>query len=130
MKKMIFAVASIATAFTFGSCGSAGWTEDTKKSAKSLCEFGEKMSYDDADATAICDCYIESLVKKFPKAEYTPEQGTAEMEACQKGFESTTDKKLKQQLEESMSTDMSGAEGALEDAVEGAVEDVKEAAKH
>ncbi|MFN0031011.1 MAG: hypothetical protein ACKVOR_02515 [Flavobacteriales bacterium] len=130
MKKMLFA-AAVAVSFTFASCG-GGWNEENKKSLKDTCTMLEKMSYDKADAGKICDCYIENLVKKYPDGDFTPEQNTAEMDACSKGYKTESEKSMEATMQEMNSMPEEGAEGA-EGTMEAAgevVEEKKEAAKH
>ncbi|MFY7861546.1 MAG: hypothetical protein ACOVP5_04905 [Chitinophagales bacterium] len=77
--------------FALSSCG-GGWTEENKTQMKDTCSSLMKIRYDEADATAICSCYIDGLVKKYPNADFTPEQNTAEMDACSGNYKTTFEK--------------------------------------
>lgn len=117
MKKQ-FAVTFIALfgALALSSCG-GGWTEEKKTDMKNTCSGLMKINFDDADAVAICDCYINGLVQKFPKAGFTPDQNQAEMDACSANYKSIFDKKMEAQAAamEAMPKDsLSGTEMAPE----------------
>lgn len=125
MKKTYFTMAIAAIAFVFTSC-SGGWTPESKESSHKICMIGMEMSYPD-DAKAICDCYVNKLVEKFPKADFTPEQNGSTMDECsadaKKKAEEALDKKMNDMMN---SMDETATEAG--EAVEGAVEDVKEIA--
>lgn len=133
MKKMIFAAAAIATAFTFGSCGSAGWTDETKKSLKENCMMSQEIFYEKSEAEGICDCAVKGMVEKFPKADYTVDNQMAAMEECSKDIKSKLEKQMEEQMQESMPSDTSAMSGMMEkaeDMMEKAAGETKEAAKH
>jgi hypothetical protein len=90
-KSIVIAFAALVGIVSLSSCG-GGWTEENKASMKETCAGLMKLSYDEADATAICDCYITSLVEKFPKADFNPEQNQAEMDGCAANYKTTAEK--------------------------------------
>jgi hypothetical protein len=90
-KSIVFAFVAFAGAAILSSCG-GGWTDENKASMKETCSGLMKISYDETDATAICDCYINNLVQKYPKADFNPEQNQAEMDSCSTGYKTTFDK--------------------------------------
>jgi formylglycine-generating enzyme required for sulfatase activity/serine/threonine protein kinase len=71
---------------------SGGWIEENKISMRETCFSLMTLSYDEADATTICDCYIQSLVQKYPKADFNPEQNQAEMDACSANYMTSEEK--------------------------------------
>jgi hypothetical protein len=133
MKKLIFAAAAVVAAFTFTSCGGAGWTDETKKALKENCLMSQEIFYEKSEAEGICDCAVKGLVEKFPKADYSVDQQVAAMEDCSKDIKSKLEKEMDKQLEES-AADTTAMNDIMEEAVEGAVEkvteEVKDAAKH
>jgi len=90
-KSIVFALIALVGVVSLSSCG-GGWTEENKTSMKETCSSLMKISYDEADATAICDCYITGLVEKYPKADFNPDQNMAEMDACSANYKTTYDK--------------------------------------
>lgn len=90
-KSIVIAFAALVGIVSLSSCG-GGWTEENKASMKDTCSSLMTLSYDEADATAICDCYITKLVEKYPKADFTPEQNQAEMDSCSVGYKTASEK--------------------------------------
>jgi len=106
MKKLILATAALLVAFAFSSC-SGSWNDESKKSMKDNCNSLEKLVYDEADAKALCDCYVDNLVKKYPNVDYTQEQVTEEMDACAKNYKTTAEKKSEMEMQD-MNEGMAG----------------------
>jgi hypothetical protein len=133
MKKLIFAAAAVVAAFTFTSCGGAGWTDETKKALKENCMMSQEIFYEKSEAEGICDCAVKGLVEKFPKADYSVDQQVAAMENCSKDIKSKLEKEMDKQLEES-AADTTAMNEMMEETAEGAMdkvtEEVKDAAKH
>jgi hypothetical protein len=131
MKKIFFAVVAVAFTVAFTSCG-GGWTPETKESSHKICMIGMEISYPD-DAKSICDCYVNKLVEKYPKADFTPEQNTAIMDECsadaKKKADEAFDKKMDEMMNSAEETMTEGTETAGE-AAAGAVEEVKKEAGH
>jgi len=117
-KSIVIAFAALVGIVSLSSCG-GGWTEDNKTSMKETCSSLMKLSYEETDAVAICDCYINNLVEKYPKADFNPDQNMAEMDACSANYQSTYEKQLA--AEEAAQTETSEGEGAEGAATEGNV---------
>lgn len=126
MKKFFFGIAVSALTLSLASCG-GGWNEESKASANKICKMGMEISYPD-DAAAICDCYVNKLVEKFPKADQTPEQSSALMDECSADAKKKADEKFQQEMD-AMINSMDTTGTAVGDAVEGAIEEVKEGAE-
>jgi len=90
-KSIVIAFVALVGIVSLSSCG-GGWTEENKASMKETCSSLMTLSYDEADATAICDCYINNLVEKYPKADFNPEQNQAEMDACSANYKTASEK--------------------------------------
>jgi len=98
MKKVIVCCfVALVGVFSLSSCGGGGYTEESKASMKETCSGLMKISYTDADASTICDCYINKLVEKYPKAEFTPEQNTACMDECSAGYKTKMEAEMEAQ---------------------------------
>ena len=54
------------------------------------------------DAKSICDCYIDKLVAKYPKADFTPEQNSAIMDECSADAKKKAEEEANRKLEESL----------------------------
>ena len=118
-KQIVVSLMALVGIFALSSCG-GGWTEENKVSMKNTCSTLMKISYDEADATAICTCYIDNLVKKYPKADFTPEQNTAEMDSCSSQYKSTFDKQMEAEAA------AAAAQDTTMNDMEEMIEDVKE----
>lgn len=105
-KSIVIAFAALVGIVSLSSCG-GGWTEDNKTSMKETCSSLMKLSYDEADAVAICDCYISNLVEKYPKADFNPDQNMAEMDACSSEYKTAYEK----QTEAEAAAQTEGGEG-------------------
>ncbi len=88
---------------------SGGWTEENKVSMTETCTALMSLSYDEADGMAICDCYMQSLVRKYPKADFTPEQNQAEMDACSANYMTSAEKQEYYLGEEELPVEEEGA---------------------
>jgi len=114
-KKITLSAVALATVVSLSSCG-GGWSEETKKSSKEFCTTMMEISYPD-DAATICECYIEKLVAKYPKADFTPEQNTAIMDECSEPAKKKAEEEANRKLQESIdamnaSIDSMSTEGA------------------
>lgn len=111
MKKVLFVVASVVLTLSFASCG-GGWTPESKKEAAESCTSMMEIVYPD-DAKSICDCYVNKLAEKYPKADQTPDQSTVIMDECsadaKKKSEEAFDKKMDEMMKD-METDTVPAE--------------------
>ncbi len=123
MKKFFFAIVAIALTVSFTSCG-GGWTPENKKSMNETCSSMMEMAYPE-DAKTICDCYVNKLVEKFPKANQTPDESSKLMDECsadaKKKAEEAFDRKMNEMME-GMDETVEGAEGADEATKEAAEE--------
>jgi len=130
MKKLIYTGLSVALVFALQSCGSKGWTPESKESAHKICKIGMDISYPD-DSQAICDCYVGKLAEKYPKADQTPEQSEALLTDCSADAKQKADAEFERKLNESMQSIEEGIDNAGEkideaaDAVKEKVEEVK-----
>ncbi len=124
MKKMFFTGLAIALAVTIQSCGSKGWTPETKESVRNICMIGMEISYPD-DANTICDCYLSKLVEKYPKADYTPDQNSAVLDECSADAKAKADSDLERQLNDAVNSIEEGINKLGED-IENAADKVKE----
>ena len=95
MKKFFFAVAAVALSVAFTSCG-GGWTEESKKSYNETCTSMMEIVYPD-DAKSICDCYVNKLAEKYPKADMTPDQASALMDECSADAKKKADEAFEKQ---------------------------------
>lgn len=129
MKKFFFGVAVSAFTLSLASCG-GGWNEESKASANKICKMGMEISYPD-DAATICDCYVNKLVTKFPKADQTPEQSSALMDECSADAKKKADEKFQMEMDaminsmDTMGTDMEETIEEVKDGTEKAVETMK-----
>lgn len=109
MKKFFFAVLAVVFTVSFTSCG-GGWTPETKKQAAESCTSMMEIVYPD-DAKTICDCYVNKLAEKYPKADQTAEQANTIMDECsadaKKKADEAFDKKMNEMME---SIDTTGTE--------------------
>lgn len=124
MKKMIYTGLVFALVVVLQSCGSKGWTPESKESAHKICKLGMGISYPD-DAQSICDCYVGKLAEKYPKADQTAEQSTALMDECSADAKKKADSEFERKMNESMQSIEDGLDNAGEKIEEGA-EAVKE----
>jgi hypothetical protein len=117
MNQLMTMVCAGAVVVSFTSCG-GGWDDETKKELKSTCTELTKISYEETDAVAICECYVEGLVAKYPKADFTSEQAQADMEKCMEGHKSTFEMQMEQDASSmDMGSDtLSTPEGTTEEA--------------
>lgn len=102
MKKFFYAVAAIVTTLSFTSCG-GGWTPESKKASTESCTSLMEIVYPD-DAKTICDCYVNKLVEKFPKADFTPEQNTAAMDECSADAKKKADEAFDKKMNDMMNS--------------------------
>lgn len=92
MKKVIvYSFIALVGVFALSSCGGGGYTEESKAQLKDLCATGMKMTYTEADAASICDCYVNKLIEKYPTADFTPEQNVACMDECSATYKTQAD---------------------------------------
>ncbi|MDZ4752720.1 MAG: hypothetical protein SGI87_13970 [Flavobacteriales bacterium] len=120
-KTILLSLAVMIVSVSLISCG-GGWTEENKTDMKSTCGTLMKMSFTDEDAATICDCYIEGLVKKYPKADFTPEQNSAEIDACSADATKKKEEEAQLKLEQSLQKMEAGLDSAIkatEDVLEG-----------
>jgi hypothetical protein len=119
MKKFFFAVAAVALSVAFTSCG-GGWTEESKKSYNETCTSMMEIVYPD-DAKTICDCYVNKLAEKYPKADMTPDQASTIMDECSADAKKKADEAFEKQMNDMVNSMDTTATEATE-AAEGAME--------
>lgn len=102
MKKFFFAFSAALVAMAFTSCG-GGWTDESKKSYKETCTGLMEIAYPE-DAASICDCYVNKLVEKHPKADQTPEQATVIMDECSADAKKKADEAFEKKMDEMMNS--------------------------
>ena len=104
MKQIFYALTLVILgSFLLPSCG-GGWTDESKERIKNTCSDLMKITYSEEDAGKICDCYLEGLVKDFPKSNFKPEEAQKILEGCSGGYKSN----LEEQVSDAISTDTSG----------------------
>jgi hypothetical protein len=59
-----------------------GWTDTRQKELRESCISITATTYDSTMAKTICDCYVQNLVTKFPKGEFTREETSKVMKDC------------------------------------------------
>jgi len=94
MKRLNVFFAVLAAAALLVACN-PGWNDDTKASTRDNCKMAASIGYDSTDANAICDCYVNKLVEKFPEANQAPADAEAAMTDCQSGYMTSMEKQMK-----------------------------------
>jgi hypothetical protein len=100
-KNSILSVVAGAAMVSLSSCG-GGWNDENIKSTKETCTSLMEIAYPE-DAKGICDCYVDKLVQKYPKGDFSSEQADALMTECsadaKKKAEEEADRKLQETLD-------------------------------
>ncbi len=79
--KSVSVVCVVAVLVSMFACNK-GWTDTRQKELWESCVSITATTYDSTMANTICDCYVQNLVAKYPKGEFTREETAKVMMEC------------------------------------------------